>query len=147
MANPEWCADEWLNKAARYCAAAEHCEQEVRRKLLQWKAPKEVHDAVIRYLRDNKYIDDMRYAAAFAHDKVTYNGWSKQKIALSLRALQIDDNAAEEAIDNIDEDTYRAQIMRIISKKADEPAEKIIRSLMQRGFRYEEIQALINEQN
>ena len=147
MANQEWCADEWLNKAARYCATAEHCEQEVRRKLGQWQAPEEIHDAVIRYLRENKYIDDARYASAFAHDKVAYNGWSKQKIAISLRALQIDDDVAEEALDNIDEATYRSQIMRIISKKEGEPVEKILRSLMQRGFRYDEIQAAINEQN
>ena len=119
----------------------------MRRKLGQWQAPEEIHDAVIRYLRENKYIDDARYASAFAHDKVAYNGWSKQKIAISLRALQIDDDVAEEALDNIDEATYRSQIMRIVSKKEGEPVEKILRSLMQRGFRYDEIQAAINEQN
>ena len=41
MANRELSKQDYLNKAEAYCARAEHCAAEVRRKLYEWGAPDE----------------------------------------------------------------------------------------------------------
>ena len=72
-----------INRAERYCSAAEHCEAEVVRKLYQWGA-EEHKETVIAHLRDNGYIDDDRYCEAFAHDHLNINHWAPLKIKMAL---------------------------------------------------------------
>ena len=45
---------EWLDKCEAYCARAEHCAADVRRKLYEWQAPAEIADSIeeILYERD-----------------------------------------------------------------------------------------------
>lgn len=138
-------ADQWLNKAARYCAQAEHAEQEVRRKMAQWQVPSALHNTIIAYLRANGYIDDLRYCRALAHDKVAYNGWGRQKIRAALNALRLDEQAIEQALNDIDQNTYNRQLQRLIAQREAEPADKTLRFLMQRGFTYEEIKRIISQ--
>lgn len=77
--------EETIRKAEYYCARAEHCEAEVRRKLYQWGAA-EYTEAVISHLRDNGYIDDDRYCSAFVHDHLLINHWAPLKIKQALMA-------------------------------------------------------------
>lgn len=89
---------ETISKAERYCAMAEHCESEVRRKLYQWGCA-EYTEAVISHLRDNGFIDDDRYCSAFVHDHLLINHWAPLKIKQALYARYLPSAAIARALE------------------------------------------------
>lgn len=139
MEKKEWSEEEWLCKAAHYCAGAEKAESEVRDKLRQWGVPSSVWNRIIVYLRKENYIDDARYCRAFVHDKVAFQGWGREKIRAALAARHLSGECVREALENIDETVYFDWLRRL--KQQNYPADPIrqTRFLLQRGFTLEEI--------
>ena len=74
--------EEALYKSAAYCSQSEHCISDLRNKLTQWGVMESDWDKIIRYLVDENYINESRYAIAFTKDKFRYNKWGKIKIRL-----------------------------------------------------------------
>ena len=146
MAKTELSKLEWLNKAEAYCARAEHCAADVRRKLYEWGLEDaETAASIEQNLYENDFLNDERFAQAYVHDKVEYQRWGRVKIQAGLQALQLPDSVIQEALLTIDESTYLANLRHLISSQSsssrDPHAEpKLLRFLAQRGFRYEEIQ-------
>ncbi|MBR1426717.1 MAG: RecX family transcriptional regulator [Paludibacteraceae bacterium] len=144
---------EMTARGERYCAGAEHCAQDVREKVRQWcleeshveGVVKEVAEAVVERLMETGYIDEKRYARAFAHDKLMYQGWGRVKIEAMLRAKDVPQAAIREALESLDEEAYSAVLERLISKRRGDTEERVMRFCMQRGFRYEEVKALLRE--
>ena len=139
MAKHELSRAEWLNKAEAYCARAEHCAADVRRKLAEWCAPEEIAGFIEESLYKNGFLNDERFCHAYVHDKVNYQRWGRMKIEAGLRALQLPSAAICEALETIDETTYTANLRRLAADRRNDAPEKRIRFLMQRGFTYEEI--------
>ena len=78
-----------LNKAAAYCAAAEHCRSEVQTKLLQWGASAGQAGDILDQLEDQGFISESRYCAAFVNDKIRFQGWGKEKIRMALKQKRL----------------------------------------------------------
>ena len=139
MENRELSKAEWLDKAEAYCAKAEHCAADVRRKLYEWGAPSDLSDYIEEKLYANDFLNDARFCHAYVHDKVAYQKWGRLKIQAGLRALQLPDSAIRAALETIDEETYFANMKELIAQHKSDPEEKRIRILLQRGFTYNEI--------
>ena len=106
-----------LNKAATYASRCEHCESEVKEKLLIWGGTSEETDEIIAYLIEERYIDNQRYANSYAKDKFRFNHWGKYKISIMLRSKDIDSEIIEEALDQIDEEEYLEKLQQILKDK------------------------------
>lgn len=139
-------APELLNKATAYCAEAERCAGQTLTKLRQWGATERQVDEVMDYLRRHRYLDDARYAGAYARDKFRFNGWGKKKIALYLRQAGVPDACIAEALEALDEDAYRGRLAALLaakrkSLKDTDPAAraKLFRFALSRGFEPDEI--------
>ena len=150
MVKREWSEQDLLVKAQNYCSLAEHCVAEVREKLYQWGAASAVQDKILSQLCQAGFIDESRYAAAFVHDKVAFQGWGREKIRMMLLMKHIPSVFVEEAIGGIDEEVYNQQLDRLIEQKRQEGAVdsaisnqqskiKLARFLAQRGFTTDEI--------
>ena len=79
------------DRMRRLCSRREYCVADIRRKLSDAlegdrDAVHEVLDCLIR----EKYVDDMRYASAFARDKASIAGWGSIKISHALLAKGVD---------------------------------------------------------
>ena len=133
---------EWLDKAEAYCARAEHCAADVRRKLYEWQAPADLADEIEEKLRERDFINDLRFCKAYVHDKVEYQHWGRVKIRAGLQALHLSTSAIEEAMETIDEERYREMMRALVAHRKGESEDKTGRFLLQRGFTYEEIQKL-----
>lgn len=142
MENRELSKAEWLSKAEAYCARAEHCAADVRRKLFEWSAPADIFDEIEEKLRENDFINDARFCHAYVHDKVEYQAWGRLKIRAGLQALQLPDSAIREAMEAIDENKYADNLRKLITQRQKESEDKRLRFLAQRGFTYEEIKTL-----
>ena len=130
---------EWLDKAEAYCARAEHCAADVRRKLNEWGAPADLSGYIEENLYKNDFLNDARFCAAYVHDKVEYQAWGRLKIQAGLRALQLPERMIQEALKNIDETVYFRHLRALAAQRKADPEDKRIRFLLQRGFTYEDI--------
>ena len=140
MENRELSKAEWLNKCEAYCAKAEHCAADVRRKLYEWGAPADLFDSIEENLYANDFLNDARFCAAYVHDKVEYQRWGRLKIQAGLRALGLPESEIRKSLDEIDEKTYFDNLRALMTSRRGDPEEKKLRFLAQRGFTIEEIQ-------
>ena len=140
MAKTELSKLEWLAKAEAYCARAEHCAADVRRKFYEWGLQDaETADFIEENLYSNNFLNDSRFCEAYVHDKVAYQSWGRLKIQASLRALQLPEPEIRSALENIDETAYFDNLRKLIRARKNDSEDKRLRFLLQRGFTYEEI--------
>ena len=143
MAKTELSKLEWLAKAQAYCARAEHCAADVRRKFYEWGLQDaEIADSIEQNLYADNFLNDRRFCEAYVHDKVAYQSWGRLKIQASLRALQLPESEIRSALENIDETAYFDNLRKLIRARKSDPEDKRLRFLLQRGFTYEEIKGI-----
>lgn len=141
-----------LNKAATYASRCEHCESEVREKLLIWGGTSEETDEIIAYLIEERYIDNQRYANSYAKDKFRFNHWGKYKISMMLRSKDIESEFIEEALGQIDEEEYLERLKQILQDKLRllkysseyEKKGKLFKFAQSRGFESDAISKVID---
>ena len=138
-----------LGRMMRRCAGQECCRSDIRRKLATLPAAdaQEILDTLCR----EGYLDDARYARAFARDKSALQGWGSLKIQLALQKKQIDDAAIAAALEAIDQPAADARKEQLLHAKwkalshEDDPARKqakFFRYALGRGYGYEEIKRI-----
>jgi regulatory protein len=63
------------------CSRREYCVDDVRQKALKaLEGDAEAAAEVVETLIKDKYVDDLRYASAFAREKASIQGWGEVKI-------------------------------------------------------------------
>lgn len=110
--------DEAFARAAARCAGREYCRADWRDKFTRAGLTPAQAEDVLRRLGDEGYIDEERYARAYAHDKTTYDRWGKIKVRQALRLKGIAPEAIDSALDAIDDDGYRTGLREILARKA-----------------------------
>ncbi len=84
------------------CARQEMCSADVRRKALRsFEGDADRADALVRSLVENGYVDDARYAAAFAREKSRLTGWGPVKITFQLRGKGLSEEAIRQALKSV----------------------------------------------
>lgn len=145
MKNKEWSPVELKSKMEAYCAASEHCETEARMRLRQWGCDAQTEDSIIDHLLAENYISDERYAKAFVHDKLLYQGWGRVKIEYMLRGKKVAYDIIQNALKTIDESDYSRILNHLVSQRLNN-LPSLYRFLTQRGFTYDEIKAALDAQ-
>ncbi|PYQ27975.1 MAG: hypothetical protein DMF56_17680 [Acidobacteria bacterium] len=109
-------------------------ELELRRKLQRKKFEKAIIDATIARLRDEKWLDDERFAGAFTRTRSRKRIGAK-RIVLELRAAGVDDEVAARAVkENIDPELEREQIRAIVQRRAGWERNKLRAYLLKQGY-------------
>ena len=137
---------------AALCAQAEHCQQEMRDKMKHWKLDETVQNRIITRLVKECYIDDERYARAFAKDKIRYNKWGRRKVQQALWQKRIDDDIQHRVLDEIDGKEYLDVLRPLLKQKrkstqADSDYElnqKLVRFALGRGFTFDIIRQCLD---
>ena len=134
----------FLERAARYCAGAEHCVVDVAQLLARLGANDVQIDEVIGILQKQQYLDEQRYCRAFVHDKVAFQAWGKMKIIMGLRAKHLPEKEIQQALDDMDETVYASNIRKAIQSKRGQDKQKIIRFMLQRGYTFDDLRRYAN---
>jgi regulatory protein len=144
--------------ASTKCAKRETCTPEIKKKLLNKGADSELCNAIIKQLKDEKFIDDVRYCNLYIDEKIRIHRWGKIKVSSYLRQKNIGKAIFEEILSNISEDLYVENINYHIAKKLKTLPDKtsfktkvkIIRYLIAKGYEnqliIEEVDKIFNEQ-
>jgi len=100
-----------------YCSRQERCISEVVSKLNTYEIPEIVQEEIITFLKQENFVDELRYATAFTSDKFRFNKWGKIKIVFALKAKHIPEEIITSAIDSIDQEKYIQQLSDELQKK------------------------------
>ena len=73
---------EALHRAAALCSSSEHCIADIREKLSRWGIGEPDARTIVERLVQERFIDEGRYAIAFAKDKFRFSGWGRIKSAM-----------------------------------------------------------------
>ena len=103
-------------------------------------------EEIVASLVADGFVDERRYAAAFARDKSSLAGWGPIKIRQMLRSKGIPDETIREALGEIDPERASEKLRRLLETKRrsleGDPAwkYKLIRFALTRGYDYAEVE-------
>lgn len=140
-----------LDRLRGLCSRREYCYADVLKKAKDGldgdaQAAKEVADVLV----EDKYVDDLRYASAFARDKSAIQGWGEVKIRYMLSAKGVSKDVIDKALEGIDQDKADSRLEKLLQNKLkslkDDPQcrLKLLRFALGRGYSYDEVNSLIN---
>jgi regulatory protein len=113
-----------LQKARKYCDYQERSQQELRDKLYQWGLYKRDVELTIAQMIEEGYMNEERFAIAFAGGKFRIKSWGRIKIKLALKQKKVSDYCIRKALSGIDEPDYRKALEKIISSYSKKISEK-----------------------
>lgn len=132
------------------CSRREYCRQDIMKKVLAaLGGDADEAGRIMDRLVEEKYIDDLRYASAFARDKSSIAGWGATKIRYMLAAKGIDRETIAAALQEVDEGKASDRLEKLLSAKVrslkDDPQcrMKLLRFALGRGYQYDEAAEVI----
>lgn len=140
-----------LSRLQRLCSKAEYCRSQMYTKALRdlegdTSAAKRVVDALVA----DKYVDDARYASAFAREKASIQGWGPVKIRFQLRSKGISDADIVSGMSEIEEPKAARKLESVIaakyrSLKGDPQCRlKLLKFALSRGYEYGDVAAAVD---
>lgn len=139
-------------RLAALCAQAEHCEYEMQEKMRRWEIADDALARVMQRLITERYVDDERFARAFANDKVKYNKWGRRKVEQAMWLKHIAEDIRQRVLDSIDDEEYIAILRPLLQQKRRsvkahndyELRQKLIKFAIGRGFTMDIIKQCIS---
>ena len=129
-------------RMADLCARSEQCSYDIEQKLRRYGLNNEEISEILKFLSENKFVDDGRFARSFARDKVRFAGWGPMKIKMALAAKRIETGDITEALKAVEDTDNQAALQRALKSKVrnldpndHNDRQKALRYLMSRGFK------------
>jgi regulatory protein len=109
-----------LQKIRHYCSYQERCISEVEQKLKDFTVQKGKIPGIINQLQKEGYLDEERFARAFAGGKFRLNKWGHSKIEFEMRIRGIPELMIQEGMAEIDEAEYLQTLKELMIHKFNE---------------------------
>ena len=134
------------------CSRREYCVEDIRQKALKaLDGDAALAAEVVETLVKEKYVDDLRYASAFARDKSSIQGWGEVKIRYMLSAKKVSREVIDQALREIDTERASSKLQKLLETKYKSLREdpqcrlKLLRFALGRGYSYDEVNDLVNQ--
>lgn len=133
-------------KACSYCAYQERTHAEVRERLSEWKVWGDEAEEIISKLIEENFLNEGRFAKAFAGGKFRVKKWGRRKILFELKARKISPYCIKAAMEEINDEDYLGTLKELAEKKLNDLRteksillrhQKTARYLMGKGFESE----------
>jgi len=106
-----------LQKLKHYCGYQERSHSEVKQKLYDLGIRKNDHDEIISTLIEENYLNEERFAIAFARGKFRMKQWGRVKIKYELKQKQVSEYCIKKALAQIDEDEYLKVLDELVRER------------------------------
>ena len=141
-----------LSRLQKLCSKAEYCRADMYRKALKDLEGDEVAaQKVVETLVAEKYVDDARFASAFAREKASLQGWGPVKIRFQLRGKGVPESVIAAALEEIEPEKADARLEKLLSAKArtleGDPQFrlKLLKFALSRGYEYNTVEAALKK--
>lgn len=111
-------------KAESFCAYQERSQFEIRNKLYEWGLHQKEVEEIISELIDLNFLNEERFALAYALGKFRIKGWGRLKIKQGLKLKGVPDKLIAKSLKAIDGDDYFSKLEQLLEKKSKTIAEK-----------------------
>ena len=136
--------DQAFQKLKHYCAYQERSHDEVKQKLYGFGLHRQEVEETISKLIEENYLNEERFAIAFAGGRFRSKQWGRVKIEYELKQKKVSPYCIKKALNEIDDDDYLKTLQQLARKKwsslkapgATEyvKSSKTTTYLLQRGF-------------
>ena len=109
--------NEAKSKLENYCAYQERCHKEVTKKLREMGMIPEAIDQIIHHLLQHNYLNETRFAQAFARGKFRAKKWGRQRIVRELKFREISKYNITLALKEISETDYQKTFHELAEKR------------------------------
>lgn len=140
-----------LDRLQAQCSKREYCRRDVFDKALKaLEGDREAAEEVVESLVADKFVDEARYAGAFAREKARLQGWGPVKISAGLLAKGIPQSVIREALDTINPEEADAKMESVLKAKyrtlEGEPDAKLklLRFALSRGYSYNQVRESVD---
>lgn len=110
-------AKDAYERLTRLCSSREICEYQALQKMFSWGVVEEDRASVLKRLVEERYIDNGRFAVAFARDKFRFDRWGPQKIKSHLAIKHISQEQIEMALKEVEVDMLPDSVVRELERK------------------------------
>ena len=132
----------FLKRAANFCVYQERTQREVRAKLAEWQVDEDGAECIIMDLILDRFINEERYAKAFAGGKFRVKHWGRMKIKYELKLKGVSPQNILIGLKEINAEDYALKIQYLIERKLKETQhlerglrnQKIANFLISKGF-------------
>lgn len=124
-------------------------EWELRDYLKRKEYDEQTIDSIINTLSDKGYIDDFKFAETWVRNRRLLKPMSKVRLRQELRQKRVADDAITHALDEdeaTEQDVLKDLVVRKRQQTRYQDAEKLKQYLVRQGFRYDDINDALNNQ-
>ena len=140
-----------LDNLRRQCSRREYCTSDVLKKAEKaLEGDKEKAMQIVATLVEEKYVDDLRYASAYAREKSAISGWGEVKIRYMLSAKGISRDLISQALEEVDAQRADNRLVKLLENKYRTIKEdpqcklKLLRFALGRGYSYDDVNGHID---
>ncbi len=143
-----------LQKLKHYCAYQERCHAEVKEKLYNLGVWKKEHDEIIATLIEENYLNEERFAIAYAGGRFRIKQWGRVKIKYELKQKQVSEYCIKKALKQIEEEDYLKTLQKLANQKyaSLKSEQHLIRKkktmdyLLAKGFEIELVRGVLDKE-
>jgi regulatory protein len=107
-----------LQKLQSYCAYQERCLQEITAKFYELGVEDtDLQEKIVDALIENNFLNELRFAIAFAGGKFRVKQWGKIRIYQALKSKQISEKDIIRALDEITDTEYQKTFAYLLETK------------------------------
>lgn len=144
---------EALGKIQRYCAYQERSHKEVKTKLFEYGLYASQVDELISMLITDGFLNEQRFAKAYAGGKFRMKKWGRLKIKNELEFLGLTKNCIRQGLKELEDADYTKTLKSLILKKSETLADenifrkrdKVARYAIGKGYEPELVWGLLKE--
>lgn len=144
---------EAAEKIRQYCAYQERSHLEVRNKLYGYGLFRNEVDEILLGLLSDGYLNEERFAKAFAGGKFRMKQWGRIKITHALEAKGVSKNCIQIGLKEIDSATYMESLRELLTGKSKTIQEdniystrdKLSKYAMQKGYEPELVWSMVRD--
>lgn len=141
-------------KIKHYCGYQERSHAEVKEKLYSFGLRKAEVEQLISQMIEENYLNEERYAVAFAGGHFRMKQWGKTKIKYELKQKGVSEYSIKKALKEIDEDDYEKTFRSLADAKLKTltseqniftKKKKLQNYLVGKGYEFDLIGRVVNE--
>lgn len=130
-------------KISSWCAYQERSQQEVRNKLYEFGLKNDVIEEIIFQLIQENFLNEERFAKAFAGGKFRIKRWGRIKIIEGLKQKDVSKNCISIGLEEIPDEDYVATLVYLLEKNMEKfrgekntyvKKKKVADSVIRKGF-------------
>lgn len=115
-----------LIKARKYCAYSERSKAEVEKKLRNLGAiGGDIPDIIEKLIKEG-FLNETRFASAFASGKFRYKKWGKKRIAIEMKRKGLSEELIDKGISELSTEDYETTLDELLKKKWKQLERKIV---------------------